>query len=308
MEDALQRCTLQGVTFTGNNIGSGAWGMLQEVLYCGVVYVAKEIPSILYEINREHGRKIRYEFLAECYHHSEFRHPNIVQFIGVCFDRRGLPRLVMEKMEHNLSYFVEANAPIPLHKVLSILHDISLGVWYLHNRDPPIMHRDLSPNNVLLHTSGALVAKISDFGVMRVAPPINSRDEMTKAPGTLAFMPPEALIDKPVYGLPLDVFSFGGVVLFTIAGEWPTPTDQVTDLKTYKTVALTEVERRHHYLDKIRENATMLRVLVEECLNNTPDKRPTMENVSTRIKEIKEDYVKQHPNYNVSKFISIFVF
>ena len=37
---------------------------------------------------------------------------------------------------------------------------------------------------------------------------------LTKVPGTSVFMPPEALDDKPVYGPSLDVFSFGGVILY----------------------------------------------------------------------------------------------
>ena len=37
---------------------------------------------------------------------------------------------------------------------------------------------------------------------------------LTKTPGTSVFMPPETLDDKPVYGPPLDVFSFGGVILY----------------------------------------------------------------------------------------------
>ena len=34
---------------------------------------------------------------------------------------------------------------------------------------------------------------------------------MTKAPGTVDFMPPEALDDTPEYGPPMDVFSFAGI-------------------------------------------------------------------------------------------------
>ncbi|XP_065886215.1 probable serine/threonine-protein kinase DDB_G0271682 [Dysidea avara] len=203
----------------------------------------------------------------------------------------------MEKMDYTLRALVERSPSFPLHKVLSILHDVSLGVWYLHCRDPPFIHRDLTPNNVFVNTT-SLVAKISDFAVMRVVSPYShDRDDMTKVPGTPDFMAPEAVSQRPSYGLPLDVFSYGGVALFTIAGEWPSPTDrEVIDPKTDSWVIVSEVERRKKYLNKIKGDVVVLRILVEECLHNNPNMRPTMENISTRIKEIKEDYVRRHPD------------
>ena len=84
-----------------------------------------------------------------------------------------------------------------------------LGLCYLHNHDPPIVHCKLSPNNILL--TAHRVTKISDLGVAKVIK-ADSRKTMTKAPGTVDFMPPEAL---PVYGPPMDVFSFAGIILHT---------------------------------------------------------------------------------------------
>ena len=80
---------------------------------------------------------------------------------------------------------------------MSILHDVSLGVWYLHARSPPIMHCDLSPNNVLVNTK-SMVAKVADLGTA-----IEENKGDVTMPGTLAFMPPEA--SSMEYGLPLDV-------------------------------------------------------------------------------------------------------
>jgi len=57
-------------------------------------------------------------------------------------------------------------------------------------------------------------------------------------------MPPESLANTPVYGPPMDVFSFAGIILHTFNQQWPRPTEQVQfDPKTRRRVALSEVER-----------------------------------------------------------------
>ena len=62
---------------------------------------------------------------------------------------------------------------------------------------------------------------------------------MTKAPGTLHFMPPEALVeDNPVYDTP-----FGGIALLMFCEEWPTPGGyKMKDIVTKRLVALSEAE------------------------------------------------------------------
>ena len=287
-QEELQVYKVQVVTPTGKELGRGAYGKVFEVQHSGTLYAAKQIHPLLLEgVNLEDATAVRDMFVQECYSLSKCRHPNIVQFIGVYYPPHQplvVPTLIMEEMDGSLTKFVESNSPISLLKALFILHDVSLGVWYLHSHDPPLMHRDLSPNNILVNTT-SLVAKLCDFGIVKVSSPYSQdRDDLTKAPGAPDLMPPEAF---SVYGLPLDVFSFGGVALYAVCGEWPSPSVPVTR----KGLTLSEAERRQKYLDKIRGNGAELRTLIVECLNNDPDMRPTMEQVSTRIEtELKELY------------------
>ena len=166
---------------------------------------------------------------------------------------------------------------------------------YIYNHDPPIVHRDLSPNNVLL--TAHHVAKINDLGVAKVIKTDSrSRKTMTKAPGTVDFMPPESLTDSPVYGPPMDVFSFAGIILHTFNQQWPRPTEQVQfDPNTRRKVALLEVERRQQYLDKMIGEAEVLRPLVEECLDDDPVMRPTIATICERIQVSKDVYMKDAP-------------
>ena len=137
---------------------------------------------------------------------------------------------------------VEKYPNISMYVKLSMLLYVSRGLWYLHAHHPPIVHRDLSPNNVLL--TSQFVAKISDLGVAKVIQ-ADSKKTKTRAPGTVDFMPPEALLETPEYGHgpPLDVFSYGGVILHVVNQEWPKPLHYVmTDPKTGKILGLSEVE------------------------------------------------------------------
>ena len=174
---------------------------------------------------------------------------------------------------------------------VSILHDVCLGLSYLHGRDPPVVHRDLSSKNVLLNSH--LVAKISDLGLARMirADSKQTRSRLTTAPGTVHFMPPETLDeDDPIYGTPVDVFSFAGIALHVFSEEWPTPSaPKKRDPKTKKLVALTEAGRRQQYLDKMTGGVevTIIKQLVERCLDDDPDERPPIGEVTETIEPLK---------------------
>jgi len=298
-KDDIRGLALTGVTkIDGKELGRGAYGRVFAVKYCGMVCAAKEIHSILIEdVGEIEMRRTVESFVVECRQCSSLRHPNIVQFLGVYYPhnsstgRNQLPVMVMEMMADSLTSLVGKHENIPVHIKFSIVHDVSLGLCYLHNQSPPIVHRDLSPNNILLTVHH--VAKISDLGVAKVIKADNTKT-MTKAPGTLDFMPPESLSITPVYGPPMDVFSFAGIVLHTFNQEWPSPSDQVTfDPKTREMVALSEVKRREHCLNKMTGEAVVLKPLVMVCLDNDPAVRPNIVDVCEKIQVDKDAYAKE---------------
>ena len=282
-------------------LGRGAYGRVYAVIYCETLCAAKEIHSILVEgVGQIQMQQTIESFMRECRQCSRLRHPNVIQLLGLYYptgaggaNRMRLPVMVMEMMADSLTSFVEKHEKIPVYIKYSIVHDVSLGLCYLHNHDPPIVHCDLSPNNILLTSHH--VAKISDLGVAKVIK-ADSRKTLTKAPGTVDFMPPESLSRSPVYGSPMDVFSFAGIILHTFNQQWPSPSEQVEfDPKTRTRVALSEVERRQQYLDKMIGEAEVLRPLVEECLDDDPAVRPTIASVCERIQVSKDAYMKEYP-------------
>ena len=164
---------------------------------------------------------------------------------------------------------------IPLHLKFSILVHIAQGVEFLYGHN--VVHRDLSSNNILL--TKQLVAKISDLGVAKV---IKQMGQHTQTPGTPYFMPPEALLVKPIYDKSVDVFSLACVTLHVMSQQWPEPENQITEKKTI----LTEVQRRKDYLQFCTQSLDCaadlvdlkdLRKLVESCLHDKPEKRPWLQ-------------------------------
>ena len=186
----------------------------------------------------------------------------------------------------SLRGLVEKYDNIPINVKLTILDEVCLGLRYLHSRNPPIVHRDLTPNNILLGYH--LEAKITDLGVAKVEKSDNQKT-MTKIPGTPDFMPPEALSTRPVYGPSLDVFSFGGVILNVTTQLWPQPTDRTQcNPNTNVWEVVSEAKRRQQYLDKMTRSAAHLKPLAISCLDDNPKNRPDVAEVSIQIKKIKD--------------------
>ena len=212
--------------------------------------------------------------------------------VGVYYPTKSkLPVIVMEKMYSSLRGLVERHTEIPFTNVVSILNDVCYGLQYLHSRDPPIIHRDLTPNNILLCYH--LRAKITDLGVAKVMQTTYTKT-LTQAPGTHNFMPPESLASKPVYDLSLDIFSFGGVILYVTTQQWPQPAPWIDfDPDTGGRIVLTELQRRQQYLDKMTGVYTDLKPLVISCLDDNPKKRPSVAQVLLDIKKAKHTYYQK---------------
>ena len=185
--------------------------------YGHLVCAGKKLHETLIDEGNIGVANIVSKYEQECQLMSSLRHPNITQFLGLCFlPGTRLPLLVMERLETSLDDLLDHMPGLPLSLKRSILEDTASGLVYLHERQPQVIHRDLTANNVLLTSS--LIAKITDMGNSRI---IDMRQgqmarTLSRLPGTLVYMPPEALNETHRYGPSLDVFSFGHLVLYTI--------------------------------------------------------------------------------------------
>ena len=216
------------------------------------------------------------KFEQEILVHSDQRHPNIVQLMGVYYppDSKRIPTLIMEYLPFALSSCL-MKQELELEVKYHILHDVAKGLRYLHRKRPPVIHRDLTANNILLTSS--YTAKISDLGVSRLlADTFNKQQLLTTAPGTQYAMPPEALKSNPVYDHKLDVFSYGCLILHVLANEFPMPSEQFIPKPGDSSdvyIKVSEWERRSKYIKMIPSENEFLPI-AKKCLANEPEGRP----------------------------------
>jgi len=156
-------------------------------------------------------------------------HPNIVQFVRVNINQKGLVWMYMERMVDlevtNRKIHVTGDGARIRKFVKGCVSQLVEGLSFLHDRD--IIHRDLKPANILvLETKkGRKTYKISDLGlaryvskVARVDPSSSKESFLTTRVGTRWYRAPELLLGATEYTNKIDVFSLGCIVVELCTG------------------------------------------------------------------------------------------
>jgi len=164
-----------------------------EALKAKAVELFNREALLLSKLNHPHIAKVMDHFV-ESEHHYE-----VLEYID------GL----------DLRRFVKERGPQPDDFVLNWAEQICEILVYLHEQEPPILHRDLTPDNLVLRVDGQLV--LIDFGAANAF--------VGTATGTMigkqSYMPPEQLRGKAVPQS--DIYSLGGTCYFLLTGRDPTP-------------------------------------------------------------------------------------
>ncbi|KAL4671016.1 hypothetical protein H8959_003725 [Pygathrix nigripes] len=130
---------------------------------------------------------------AEILHKARFSY--ILPILGICNEPEFLgivteymPNGSLNELLHRKTEYPDVAWPLRFR----ILHEIALGVNYLHNMTPPLLHHDLKTQNILLDNE--FHVKIADFGLSKWRMMSLSQSRSSKsAPegGTIIYMPPE---------------------------------------------------------------------------------------------------------------------
>lgn len=142
-------------------------------------------------------------------------HDNIAKVLDH-FVEDGRHYLLLEYVHgQDLRQYVKQNGPQSEEKVLEWSRQIADILAYLHTQEPPIVHRDLTPDNLVLRNDGAVT--LIDFGA--------ANEFIGQATGTLvgkqAYMSPEQLRGKAT--TQSDLYSFGCSIFYLLIGRDPTP-------------------------------------------------------------------------------------
>ena len=110
---------LSNVTPTGNKLGEGSYGCVEELEVNGLVCAGKRMYETLIDSGNEGADHMIHKYYDECRLLSDLHHPNIVQFLGICFleaqpgSPLNLPVLVMERLQESLDDLLENTPDIP---------------------------------------------------------------------------------------------------------------------------------------------------------------------------------------------------
>ncbi|HEY9789816.1 MAG TPA: serine/threonine-protein kinase [Candidatus Obscuribacterales bacterium] len=142
-------------------------------------------------------------------------HPNIVKLLDEFIeDHRGY--LVMEYVRGTqLKTLVTQEGPQPEATVRELALQICDILEYLHEMDPPIIHRDLTPDNLILQSDG--IIKLVDFNVAHQLESVATATVV----GKHAYIPPEQFRGKPTRQS--DIYALGCTLHFLLTGQEPEP-------------------------------------------------------------------------------------
>ncbi|EXC06825.1 Dual specificity protein kinase splA [Morus notabilis] len=276
-------------------IGEGAYGEIYLVNWRGTEVAAKTIrPSFA------SNPRVKDTFMKELALWQKLRHPNIVQFLGVLNNSDRLIFLTeylcnVRGRNGTFAPWLDFMAPRRFALGFVVLENLFLAPWldfmaprgmnYLHHHKPhAIIHRDLTPRNVLQDEAGRL--KVTDFGLSKIYQEKDLGYKMTGRTGSYRYMAPE-VYRRELYGKAVDVFSFALIVYEMFQGK---PSNLAEDAESVADKRAYEDYRpplsSSLFPDPIKE-------LLRQCWHKNPDSRPTFEQIISELETIQEEFKKK---------------
>ena len=166
-----------------------------------------------------------HRMLAEAILLSQLGHPNIVRvFDANTFSHRGVVRgyFTMEYVPGGTLedlWHATGSAPMRARTAVDLIRQICQGLHCAHSQTPPVVHRDIKPQNILVgYENDGLRARLSDFGLAKQA---NRLTLLATAAGTLAYKPPEALGEVAADSPASDIWALGVTLYRLLTDELP---------------------------------------------------------------------------------------
>ncbi|XP_073367267.1 MDIS1-interacting receptor like kinase 2-like isoform X2 [Aegilops tauschii subsp. strangulata] len=253
-------------------IGTGGYGKVYKAqLQDGQLVAVKKLHQTEEEL--DDGRR----FCSEMEILTQIRQRSIVKMYGFC-SHPAYKFLVYDYIQQgSLHRTLENEEPakeLDWHKRIALATDVAQAISYLHHEcSPPIIHRDITSNNILLDTS--FKAFVSDFGTARILKPDSSN--WSALAGTYGYIAPE-LSYTSVVTEKCDVYSFGVVVLELVMGKHPRDLLDGSLSSGEQAMLVKDIlDQRPTTPPTTKENQLALLIkLAFSCLESSPIARPTM--------------------------------
>lgn len=208
----------------GKKLRSGTINIKRQMAFGGfsAVYEAEDAPGdtvVMKELvvskfdNEEAREKVIELFNREAELLGQLDHPQIVK-LKDHFTEDGRKYMVLEHASgRTLRELVRHGGTLKQDRVIQLGLQMAGILKYLHERVPPVVHRDFTPDNLVLQNDGTIM--LIDFGA--------ANEFLAEATGTLigkqGYMAPEQIKGKAE---PLsDIYSFGGTLYFMLTGQDP---------------------------------------------------------------------------------------
>ncbi|HLY76103.1 MAG TPA: serine/threonine-protein kinase [Planctomycetota bacterium] len=127
------------------------------------------------------------------------------------------------------------NSFMPVPDAVEVVRQVCRGLAIAHGQNPPIIHRDIKPQNILVgYDSEGLHVRVSDFGLAKQVNPLTLR---ASARGTPAFKAPEVFTERGQDSCLCDVWAVGTTLYLLLSDRFPyaeSPDEDLSDPRRFK--------------------------------------------------------------------------
>jgi serine/threonine-protein kinase len=201
-------------------IGEGAFAEVYRVKHRFLGRQAMKVFKMA-GMTREETEKM----LGEAIILSRIGHPNIVRVFDADITETGRGECAFFTMEYvaggTLQDFWKSHGSsfVPVETAVEIMRQVCRGLAVAHSEKPPIVHRDVKPQNILVgYDAGGLRARVTDFGLAKRVNPLTL---LASARGTMRFKAPEVFQNPKADSCAGDVWALGCTLYLLLTDRLP---------------------------------------------------------------------------------------
>uniref|UniRef100_A0A7S0RG56 Protein kinase domain-containing protein n=1 Tax=Chlamydomonas leiostraca TaxID=1034604 RepID=A0A7S0RG56_9CHLO len=285
-----------------HKIGEGAFGEVSraEVFPYGSVAIKW--------LKRDRFAKYSESFQREAEVLARLNHPNIIRMFGLVTEPAADPAcgvsplqpagnqptiagIMMEyvrggSLAQRFRAASNGNWRLSLRERCRIALQAALGMSYLHDQSPAVIHFDLKPDNLLVEGEGDdILVKVADFGLSKHK--FNNYVTCHDLRGTLPYMAPELVANPTKVCEKCDVWSMGVVM-------WEMVTLEVPFQELTAQQILMGLMNGSLHLSTPASCEPEWRGLIEACMETNPQARPTFKQLATSLERLARSLAASH--------------